>query len=154
MYTAKFSILRSPHIWLSHLTWQMFNCLYLGYWQVGYCKLKTIGEQSLCCYVSVMFFNMFHIHLKWFAKRPLSWLIEAEWRIYASVQITTLVQIMACRLIGAKPLSEPMLDYCQLDPCEHISVKILSKCNNFHWRKCTLKCRLGNGVHLVSASMC
>ena len=30
---------------------------------------------------------------------------------------------MACRLIGAKPLSEPMLDYCQLDPCEHISVK-------------------------------
>ena len=23
-----------------------------------------------------------------------------------------LVQIMACRLIGAKPLSEPMLEYC------------------------------------------
>ena len=31
---------------------------------------------------------------------------------------------MACRLVGAKSLSEPMLDYCQLDPCEHISVKI------------------------------
>ena len=27
-----------------------------------------------------------------------------------------LVQIMACRLFGAKPLSKPMLDYCQLDP--------------------------------------
>ena len=26
------------------------------------------------------------------------------------------VQIMACRLFGAKPLSEPMLGYCQLDP--------------------------------------
>ena len=26
-----------------------------------------------------------------------------------------LVQIMACRLFGAKPLSEPMLGYCQLD---------------------------------------
>ena len=27
---------------------------------------------------------------------------------------SALVQIMACRLIGAKPLSEPMLIYCQL----------------------------------------
>ena len=27
-----------------------------------------------------------------------------------------LVQIMACRLFGAKPLSKPMLGYCQLDP--------------------------------------
>ena len=26
---------------------------------------------------------------------------------------------MACCLSGAKPLSEPMLNYCQLDPCEH-----------------------------------
>ena len=28
---------------------------------------------------------------------------------------SSLVQIMACRLFGAKPLSKPMLDYCQLD---------------------------------------
>ena len=28
---------------------------------------------------------------------------------------STLVQIMACRLFGAKPLSNPMLSYCQLD---------------------------------------
>ena len=27
-----------------------------------------------------------------------------------------LVQVMACRLFGAKPLPEPMLAYCQLDP--------------------------------------
>ena len=27
-----------------------------------------------------------------------------------------LVQIMACRLFGAKPLSKQMLGYCQLDP--------------------------------------
>ena len=33
-------------------------------------------------------------------------LIEAEWRIYASVIEPSLVQITACRLIGAKPLSE------------------------------------------------
>ena len=29
---------------------------------------------------------------------------------------SSLVQIMACRLFGAKPLSEPMLEYCQLNP--------------------------------------
>ena len=29
---------------------------------------------------------------------------------------SALVQIMACRLFGAKPLSEPMLEYCYLDP--------------------------------------
>ena len=49
---------------------------------------------------------------------------------------------MACRLVGAKPLSEPMMDYCQLDPCGHISMKFWLKHNNFHWRKCIWKCRL------------
>ena len=39
-------------------------------------------------------------------------LIEAEWRIYALVNKPSLVQIMACRLDGAKPLSEPMMEYC------------------------------------------
>ena len=42
---------------------------------------------------------------------------------------------MACRLVGDKPLSEPVLDYCQLEPCQHISVKFQLKYNNFHWRK-------------------
>ena len=41
-----------------------------------------------------------------------SLLIEAEWHIYASINYPSLVQIMACDLIGAKPLSEPMLEYC------------------------------------------
>ena len=66
----------------------------------------------------------------------------------------SLVQIMACRLFGAQPLSEPMLDYCQLDPCEHKSVKFKSKYNNFHWRKCISECFLQNVGCLVSASMC
>ena len=37
--------------------------------------------------------------------------------------LTILVQIMACRLAGSKPLSEPMMEYCQLDPKEQTSVK-------------------------------
>ena len=40
---------------------------------------------------------------------------------------SALVQIMACRLFGAKPLSEPMLGNCQLDPWEQNPVKIQSK---------------------------
>ena len=31
---------------------------------------------------------------------------------------SALVQIMACRLFSAKPLSKPVLGYCQLDPYE------------------------------------
>ena len=38
--------------------------------------------------------------------------LRPEWRIYVSVNSPSLVQIIACRLIGAKPLSEPMLEYC------------------------------------------
>ena len=54
--------------------------------------------------------------------------------------IPTLVQIMACRLFGTKPLSEPMLTYCQLGPEEHISVKFHLKFKSFHSRKTTWKC--------------
>ena len=39
-------------------------------------------------------------------------LIEAEWCIYASTNLPSLVQIMASSLVGAKPLSEQTLEYC------------------------------------------
>ena len=53
------------------------------------------------------------------------------------------VQPMACRLFGAKPLSEPMLSYCQFPPWEQ----------HFHSRKCISKRRLQYCGHFVSASM-
>ena len=40
---------------------------------------------------------------------------------------SSLVQIMACCLASVKPLSDTMLEYCQLDPTEHISVKLKLK---------------------------
>ena len=55
---------------------------------------------------------------------------------------------MACRLDGAKPLSEPLLEYCWLDPWEQTSVKFQSQFKHFHSRKCIWKCCLRNGVHL------
>ena len=45
---------------------------------------------------------------------------------------STLVQMMACRLFDAKPLSKPMLGYGQLDPYEQTSVKFQSKYKTFH----------------------
>ena len=43
-----------------------------------------------------------------------------EWRICVSKARLSSAHIMVCGLIGAKPLSEPMLDYFQLDPREQI----------------------------------
>ena len=57
----------------------------------------------------------------------------------------SLVQIMACPLLGTNPLSQPqpMLVYYQLKYLEHIFSGIWVKYNNFHRRKC----RLQNGNH-------
>ena len=35
-----------------------------------------------------------------------------EWRIYASINQPSLVQIMACHLTGAEPIFETMMEYC------------------------------------------
>ena len=63
--------------------------------------------------------------------------------------ITALLQIMACRLFGAKPLFEIVLPFCQLDPKEHISMKFYWTFKSFYSRKCSWKCRLQNGGHFV-----
>ena len=55
---------------------------------------------------------------------------------------------MTCRLAGAKPVSEPMLEYCWFDHWEQTSMKSLSKLIHFCSRKCICKCRLENGGHL------
>ena len=62
---------------------------------------------------------------------------------------STWVQVMACRLFSAKPLPEPILPYCQLDPWKQTPVKFESKYKTFHSWKCTWKCHLGNGGHFV-----
>ena len=66
----------------------------------------------------------------------------------------SLVQIMACRLFGAKPLSEPVLTCCQLEPKEFYLVKFWSKIKHFHSRQCVSISRLQNVRHIFSASMC
>ena len=52
-----------------------------------------------------------------------------------------LVQVMAFRIFGAKPWTEQMLVYYQLDHSEHILVKFEWELYHFHSRKSILKCR-------------
>ena len=60
---------------------------------------------------------------------------------------------MVCRLFGAKPLPEPIMTYCQLDPYEQTSVKIKWKYKTFHSWKCIWKCRQRNGDHFVQGEI-
>ena len=60
---------------------------------------------------------------------------------------------MACRLVGAKPLSEPMLGYCQLEPKEQTSVKTKQN-SQILTQENIVENVLENGGHFVSASMC
>ena len=65
---------------------------------------------------------------------------------------SSLVQVMACRLFGAKPLPDPMSDYYQLELRDKPQWNF-NQFKNFHWRKCIWKCRLRNGAYFVSALM-
>ena len=56
---------------------------------------------------------------------------------------------MACRLLGAKPLSESMLEYCYFKTKEQISVKSEVKSYIFIQEN-----ELENGGHFLSASTC
>ena len=46
-----------------------------------------------------------------------------------------LVQIMACCLFDTKPLSEPMLVYCEMEPWKHIFSEMSIKLQHFSLRK-------------------
>ena len=55
-------------------------------------------------------------------------------------------------LVGAKPLSESMLTYCQLDHKGQISMKFYLKFKYFRSRKYVWTCRLRNGGHFVQGT--
>ena len=63
---------------------------------------------------------------------------------------------MDCRLVGAKPLSEPMLVHCILlnRPLGTHSFEILIKINIFIQGNEFKMLSTKNGGHFVSASMC
>ena len=52
------------------------------------------------------------------------------------------VWVMACHLLRAKPLPEPMLTFCQSEFLEQMLLKFQLKCKNFLSRTCIWNCCL------------
>ena len=69
--------------------------------------------------------------------------IRVQW---PQVSWLSFVQVMACRLLGTKPFTHPMLTFCQLYPKECILMKCWLKCASFHPWKC-----IWNAVCKISA---
>ena len=67
---------------------------------------------------------------------------------------SSLVQVIAYRLFGNKPLLELMLAYCELDPQGQIAVKFEIRYKHFLSRKCIWKlhAHVPNADHFVQAS--
>ena len=135
------SYLETPIIVPSHsyselLWWQMWN--YVKWIPVNiypHCSCMNdvhVATARFCEYFSTHIISkekcIIHVYQRINSLRPSDAYICGQPR-------QSLVQIMACRLFGAKPLYEPMLSYCQLNPLEQTSVKFESKFKHFHPRK-------------------
>ena len=57
--------------------------------------------------------------------------------------------LMACRTFRTKPLSEPVMTFCQLEIKEYVSVKFYLKFDSFYSRKC-----IKNVVCKMATIMC
>ena len=90
----------------------------------GFCLRLPVQPvmEILSYYITVLFWAMI-IAWRDFSHNVFYQLITPSAAYMRQWIVSALVQIMACGLYGAKPLSEPMLDYYQLDPWEESSVK-------------------------------
>ena len=82
--------------------------------------------------------------------------IEAEWRMYASVNQSSSVPTMAYCLAGAKPWFEPVLEYCWLDPKEQGTnfSEILIEIHKFSFNKMRLKVSFRKWQSFFSGPKC
>ena len=87
----------------------------------------------------ILSFDVAHINIRLITAVNTSPLNVAYMRLWTG---SSLIQVMAWRRRGAKPLLEPMLIYCQSDSWEQVSVKFELEFYHFHTRKCIWKCRL------------
>ena len=74
--------------------------------------------------------------------------------VYASINKPALVQTMACRLVGAKPLSEPMLLFYFNWILGNKTLLIFVEIHTISFKKMHLTKCIVNCDHFVSASMC
>ena len=99
-------------------------------------RRKSISMNLISCFMKQLIDARMHYMIGFNSLRP----SDAYTRQKTE---KSLVQIVACRLVGATPLSEPMLEYCYLDRWEQTSNFI-----HFNSRRCIWKSRLQNDDHL------
>ena len=138
-----------PKRWLSDQFYLGVCCYFLGLvWRrlMTNClkhhavKMQNIGIHTLR--LNVLHQNcIIYINLS-----PSSAAHMCQWTKFA------LAQVMACRLFCAKPLPEPMLDYCQLAPMNKIN-EILIKVHNFLFTKTHIKHRVRNDDPFVQGEI-
>ena len=126
--------------WDGSLQWEPGIHAQVAHW--GQEKLPLFCRWHFkTCFHQLKFYILIKMSLKFVPTGPIS--SSPPRNIYMSQRTgPLLVQVMACRLFSAKPLPEPKLVYCQLDPWEQASVKFEFEFYSFHSRKCIWKCRL------------
>ena len=131
----------------------MLNCTVQNQWKL--CVYSFVHLWKFCdvygLFLSLIFiaYLMFHwaFHKLIVNSSPPSAAYMHQWAG------SSLVQVKACRLFGAKPLPEPMLTYCQIDSWEQILVKFKWEFYHFHSRKCIWNVVCQNGGHFVQGEM-
>ena len=142
-------MLRSPwpdEGYQCNISQYFFNCKYVEINNSNEYSLETF----LVC-IKVIDTSVWHAKFNLTTARIISiWLIFTVRLInslrpsdaYMRRQSKSLVPIMACRLVGAKPLPATLMVYCQLDSWEQVSVKFELVFYHLHSRKCIRMCRL------------
>ena len=109
------------------------------YWLYGVIILRL----APACYSLALLSNL--------RQQPPLQLNEAGWHMHQR-HGSLLVQIMASRLRGTKPLPESAVTCCQWDPWKQTSVKFQTK-YKILFRKCIWRCFLQNVGHFLPACL-
>ena len=109
-----------------------------GLWFSYHCKYSNLCWKSL-------------VHVHW--NKTCVWQTIHGW--YQDCKYSDYSQcLITSYLFGAKPLSEPVLAYFQLDSIRYIWVPFYFEIKCFHSIKCIWKWHMQNDVHFVWASLC
>ena len=115
-----------PHICIKELDQYWFGNGLSPEWRqaiiwtnAAFMSIRPSGTNFSEILIKIQNFLFMEMHLKMTSAKLRPW---GRWVMHQRTG-STLVQVTACRLYGAKPLSEPMLPSCQLDPQEQNSVK-------------------------------
>ena len=92
-------------------SWESFSSMdqHIQVKQNGHIDAECILKHILIC--KVLWFALNFIVFKW----PVNYLRPSDKCMHSNTRLP-LAQIMAWHLFDTKPLSEPMLEYCWLDP--------------------------------------